>query len=156
MTEKIRIVRLDFQSGKYELHQMADEIFGVETACFFDAWTTDMIVSSLEQAVNQVFLAWNQEMICGYLIANFVADETELLRVAVLPDMQNLGIGQLLLDAYVNYAGQTCTRGLLEVRHGNAAAKHLYEKNGYQLFATRKNYYKNPLEDADMYEIVFH
>ena len=45
--------------------------------------------------------------------------------------------------------------GLLEVRHGNGAAKHLYEKNGYHLLACRKNYYKHPDEDADIYEIAF-
>ena len=62
---------------------------------------------------------------------------------------------RLLMDAYLAFARIDAVRGLLEVRHGNGAAKHLYEKNGYHLLACRKNYYKHPDEDADIYEIAF-
>ena len=61
----------------------------------------------------------------------------------------------MLIDAYLAFARIDAVRGFLEVRHGNGAAKHLYEKNGYHLLACRKNYYKHPDEDADIYEIAF-
>lgn len=138
-----------------DLELLAMQIAEIEEACFGDAWTKEMIVSSLVQSCNHVFLLCKQGRLCGYLIANMVAGETELLRVAVLPQFRREGVGQMLLESYLSYANAGCERGLLEVRHGNVAAKHLYEKNGYHLFATRKNYYKNPVEDADMYEKLF-
>lgn len=128
----------------------------MEQASFVDAWTEPMVADSLAQSYNHLWLAEDDAgASCGYLLANILGDETELLRVAVNPECRKDGIGQMLIDAYLAFV-QGCTlRGLLEVRHGNDAAKHLYEKNGYQLLACRKNYYKHPDEDADIYEITF-
>ena len=135
--------------------QLLEGLAELEGASFSDAWTYEMLASSMEQKWNHLFVATVQGEICGYLLANVVADETELLRIAVDEKHRNAGVGQLLLDAYFTFAKKSSSRGLLEVRHGNAAAKHLYEKNGYRLLATRKKYYKNPMEDADMYERLF-
>lgn len=135
--------------------QLLKRLAELEGAAFSDAWTYEMLASSMAQAWNHLFVATMQGEMCGYLLANVVADETELLRIAVDEKRRNEGVGQALLDAYFTFASKSSSRGLLEVRHGNAAAKHLYEKNGYRLLATRKNYYKNPMEDADMYEILF-
>lgn len=139
----------------FGLDELTGLLADMESVCFSDAWTYEMIASSMEQAWNHLFVATVQGEMCGYLLANVVADETELLRIAVDEKRRNEGVGQALLDAYFTFATKCSSRGLLEVRHGNAAAKHLYEKNGYRLLATRKNYYKNPMEDADMYEILF-
>ncbi len=133
--------------------QLLEALADIERTTFSDAWTKEMLASSLQQAWNHLWVAVVQGMPCGYLIANVVADETELLRIAVNKENQNAGIGQMLTVSYLSFAKKNCTRGLLEVRHGNAAAKHLYEKNGYRMFSTRKNYYKNPPEDADIYEL---
>ncbi len=40
------------------------------------------------------------------------------------------------------------TRATLEVRASNAAALRLYDRLGFYLAATRRNYYSNPVEDA--------
>lgn len=140
---------------KFGLDELTGLLTDMENACFADAWTYEMLASSMEQAWNHLFVATMQGEMRGYLLANVVADETELLRIAVDEKRRNEGVGQALLDAYFTFAKKSSSRGLLEVRHGNAAAKHLYEKNGYRLLATRKKYYKNPVEDADMYERLF-
>ena len=36
----------------------------------------------------------------------------------------------------------------LEVRSGNAAARAFYEKEGFTVDGVRKNYYRDPVEDA--------
>lgn len=126
----------------------------METNNFSDAWTPEMIAETLQQSYNHVWLAKDSE-VCGYLLANRIGDETELLRIAVEKPYRTQGVGMALLEAYHTFAQQSCLRGLLEVRRGNIAAKHLYEKKGYHLLASRKNYYKHPDEDADIYEITF-
>ena len=134
----------------------AQSVASMECKSFADAWTEAMVADSLAQRYNHLWLAEDQAgNACGYLLANILGDETELLRIAVNPECRKDGIGQMLMDAYFAYAQTVAARGLLEVRHGNNAAKHLYEKNGYHLLAVRKNYYKHPDEDADIYEIVF-
>jgi ribosomal-protein-alanine N-acetyltransferase len=39
-------------------------------------------------------------------------------------------------------------RATLEVRAGNAGARRLYERLGFYVAGTRRNYYTNPVEDA--------
>lgn len=144
------------QAKRYDLQIIAREVAQMEGNSFADAWTEAMVADSLAQKYNHLWIAENDAgMPYGYLLANVLGDETELLRVAVNPECRKDGIGQLLMDAYLTFARTVAVRGLLEVRHGNDAAKHLYEKNGYHLLACRKNYYKHPDEDADIYEIAF-
>lgn len=144
------------QAKRYDLQIIAREVAQMEGNSFADAWTEAMVADSLAQKYNHLWIAENDAgMPYGYLLANVLGDETELLRVAVNPECRKDGIGQLLMDAYLTFARTVAVRGLLEVRHGNDAARHLYEKNGYHLLACRKNYYKHPDEDADIYEIAF-
>lgn len=96
-----------------------------------------------------------QVHLVGICLQMYLVTRRNSLRVAVNPERRKDGIGQLLMDAYLAFVRIDAVRGLLEVRHGNGAAKHLYEKNGYHLLACRKNYYKHPDEDADIYEIAF-
>lgn len=144
------------QTEKNDLLIIVREVAQMEQESFADAWTETMIADSLAQSYNHLWVAVDDAgNACGYLLANVLGDETELLRIAVKPEHRKSGIGQLLMDAYFGFTQTIAVRGLLEVRQGNGAAKHLYEKNGYHLLACRKNYYKHPEEDADIYEIVF-
>ena len=141
---------------RYGLTIAAHEVAQMEADSFADAWTEAMVADSLAQSYNHLWIVENNAGTpCGYLLANILGDETELLRVAVNPESRKDGIGQKLMEAYLSFVQRGSMRGLLEVRHGNIAAKCLYEKNGYHLLAVRKNYYKHPDEDADIYEIIF-
>ena len=144
------------QVKRYDLQIAAREVAQMEGNSFADAWTEEMIADSLAQSYNHLWIAEDDAgMSYGYLLANILGDETELLRIAVNSECRKDGIGQMLMETYLAYAKTIAVRGLLEVRHGNDVAKHLYENNGYHLLACRKNYYKHPNEDADIYEIAF-
>jgi ribosomal-protein-alanine N-acetyltransferase len=45
-------------------------------------------------------------------------------------------------------ASRGAARATLEVRRSNAAARRLYERLGFEVAATRPNYYASPAEDA--------
>ena len=79
---------------------------------------------------------------CGFALARAVADETELLMLAVDPAERNRGYGRKLLADMIALARAECTFMILEVRDSNAAALALYEKAGFQKIGRRPNYYR--------------
>ncbi len=88
----------------------------------------------------------------GYLMANVIIDESELLRIAVSQEMQRKGIGRALMKEYFDYISPSCVRSILEVRQSNIKARRLYEALGYDNISVRKEYYNSPVEDAIIYE----
>ena len=91
----------------------------------------------------------------GYLMANIIIDESELLRVAVSSELQRQGIGRRLIEEYFEYIRYSCKRSLLEVRQSNMRARRLYEACGYTDISRREAYYNAPTEDAIIYEKSF-
>ena len=78
-----------------------------------------------------------------------VAGEGEVQRIAVLPRYRRLGLGRKMMDAMLTYASQCrVTAVSLEVREGNHPARRLYESYGFAAEAVRRDYYRNPTEDA--------
>ena len=89
----------------------------------------------------------------GFAGIMVVADEAELLNIAVYPGMRRSGVGQMLLDQMLQSATAAGARRLLlEVRKSNAEAIRLYEKNRFVNLGERKGYYRNPIEDAIIME----
>ena len=85
----------------------------------------------------------------GFLVAWHVADEFELLDLATEPAERRRGVASALVTELVTSARQL--RGsavFLEVRSSNCAARALYEKHGFQVVHERKNYYRDPVENA--------
>lgn len=71
--------------------------------------------------------------------------ETELLNLAVAPELRRQGIGgRLLQDLLGRFPGTV----FLEVRASNTAARELYQTYGFKEVTVRKGYYSEPSEDA--------
>lgn len=85
----------------------------------------------------------------GFLVGRIVADEAEILNVAVEPEARRRGAGRELVRAAIACAGSAGARRIfLEVRAGNQAARRLYEGEGFLLRARRQAYYREPAEDG--------
>jgi len=85
----------------------------------------------------------------GFVIARCASNEWEIENLVVARDCQRLGTGSRLIRELLvraNIAGATSV--LLEVRESNLAACRLYEKLGFSKQAKRRNYYRDPAEDA--------
>lgn len=72
--------------------------------------------------------------------------EAELLNLAVHPRARRRGAGRALVEAM---AGR---RVWLEVRASNKGAIRFYERLGFQRRGWRRNYYRDPVEDAVVME----
>ena len=82
----------------------------------------------------------------GFILVRVVADETEILSIAVSPDRRQRGLASRLLEQACHRAtGQGAARIFLEVAAANLPARKLYEKYGFREVGQRKAYY----EDGD-------
>lgn len=94
-----------------------------------------------------------EKLLMGYVIATDIADESELLRIAVADKFKHMGVGYALMSSYKDSLKEHCDKFFLEVRASNDKAKALYEKLGYKAITTRKDYYSDPKEDAVIYSM---
>ena len=142
MTEGVRIVPLT--PGHIE------EAVQIERLSFSDPWTRGMFRSELELGgLSYVRAAVEGERLVGYLLAILIPEEAHLGNIAVHPDRRGRGIGQMLLDDLLATAAQAGVRRVtLEVRESNASARKFYYDNDFIDVAIRRNYYRNPVEDA--------
>jgi len=87
--------------------------------------------------------------LAGFLAGWVAADEFQLHNLAVAARRRRQGIGSALLRAGLRAAReQGASRAVLEVRASNGAAQALYQHHGFALAGRRKDYYRDPLEDA--------
>ena len=78
----------------------------------------------------------------GFALGRVIADEAELLTLAVHPAKRRDGLGHHLLTAFENTARvRGAIRAFLEVAADNNAAIGLYSKAGYTLSGRRPGYY---------------
>lgn len=87
--------------------------------------------------------------VAGFIVARQVADEAEILNLAVHVFNRRDGIGTLLLRAAIDWvAGRGSKRVYLEVRASNRVALKFYEHHSFLALGRRTKYYASPTEDA--------
>jgi ribosomal-protein-alanine acetyltransferase len=84
----------------------------------------------------------------GFLIAQAVQDELEILNLAVLAEHRRSGIASRLLHEALRQSSASAQRVYLEVRESNAPAIAFYARFEFREVGRRKGYYSNPVEDA--------
>ena len=106
---------------------------------------------SLEQSALQ-WIAWVAEIdgnVVGFLTGRPAADEFEILNLAVAQKFRRAGIATKLIKVAIDPAHSAgVTQIFLEVRASNFSGIALYEHLSFQVCGRRKNYYRNPTEDA--------
>ena len=108
---------------------------------FGEAWTMAQCAGLLPLPGVWLTLARDEEEVLGFALARLVADEAELLLLAVKATAQRRGIGRILLEHFEDEAvARGATRFHLEVREGNHALN-LYEQAGFGLVGRRRDYY---------------
>ncbi len=82
----------------------------------------------------------------GFLLAACpIAEEAEILTLAVDPAHRRRGLGRALVETFLHTRQGDV---FLEVRPSNLAAQKLYEASGFAPTGTRPRYYRSPDEDA--------
>ena len=119
-----------------------------------EAWTRSQCAGILPMAGVSMVLAHDNgnEQPVGFSLSRSVADEAELLLLAVAPKHQHRGIGRRLLEQFVEQARAAGARRVhLEVRDGNPAVQ-MYRRAGFQPAGRRPDYYRG--SDGRQYDAI--
>lgn len=121
----------------------------IESVSINPPWSYGAICSFSECDTSRILVAECENKVVGYITYSVVLDEVQIANVATHPEHRRKGIAQkLLTNLYEMSKSENMALITLEVRQSNIPAIELYLKCGYVEVGRRKNYYKNPAEDA--------
>ncbi len=127
-----------------------ESVHEIECLSITPPWTKQGFVDGLANENAKFYVAESADgKILGYCGLYFAADEGEITNVAVHPEYRKCGIGDQIIEAVsVDAKESGLAQIFLEVRASNMAAQRLYEKHGFVSQGIRKNFYREPKEDA--------
>lgn len=129
-----------------------DALVRLERDCFDTPWDGSAIREALVRPPAYGMVAVQEGSLhfpSGALLFRIVADEMEILRIAVARSFRRRGIASRLLERGVALAAEKgASACFLEVRSSNAAAVGLYERLGFRGVGRRSGYYAASGEDA--------
>lgn len=111
---------------------------------FGESWNAAQCAGMLSLPGTQLYLARTQDgEVRGFALTRSVAQESELLLLAVCPKLRRAGIARALLNDVIADATESDTQRLfLEVREGNSAI-HFYKSVGFLQIGRRNRYYRS-------------
>ena len=131
------------------LDSHVSQIAELEKLCFQDPWSENSIASELNNRLSLWLVAVEADTVIGYVGSQTVLGETDMMNIAVHPDYRKQGIGTALVTELISALNARGSHSLmLEVRISNESAISVYMKQGFVVVGRRKNYYRNPKEDA--------
>jgi ribosomal-protein-alanine N-acetyltransferase len=117
-------------------------------------WTRQDMAELLASPGVAGFVLVDEGADVGFALCRTVADQAELLTIAIRPDIRRRGGGRCLLRAVIKeVAGRGARTLFLEVGADNSAARALYERTGFRVVGRRDGYYQRnqgPPADAVM------
>ena len=127
----------------------ATDIAELETKYFSNPYVKKDIFAYICSEGGMCFSAIEDGRVIGYIIGTKIPPEGEIYRIAVRQDKRQRGIGYRLLSyALKTERGSGVETVFLEVRESNIPARALYKSYGFNEMGIRKNYYRNPTENA--------
>ncbi len=114
----------------------------LQAACFETAWGQDAFARLLALPGHRAWLVMGDDQPLGYALFQLVADEGELLSIAVQPQVRGQGLGAWLLQETLEIC-KACgiRRIILDVSVDNLPARALYDRFAFNQVGIRKNYY---------------
>ena len=114
-----------------------------------EAWTRRQVEDSLSTGFCDYYLISShgtpigpQDQAAGFTLSRLIADETELLLLAVDPQFRRRGLGKMLVEKLARDSrANGASRLFLEMRRGNPAEV-LYRNLGFEPVGERPNYYR--------------
>lgn len=119
---------------------------------FSPAWSEESVRALLDHPASTAFLAvvgGPPKIPIGFVMAQLVADEAEILSIGVAKDWQRKGLGRRLVEGVARAAQRAEAKTLyLEVAADNDSAMALYRRAGFLGTGLRRGYYARPGGEA--------
>ena len=151
-TAEAKAVRL-VPGESLDLDAVMDVMTSAFDPGFGEGWTRSQCAGILPLSGVVLMLARDEKGdVQGFSLLRTVADEAELLLLAVAPSAQRRGVGGSLLDHFIEHArGSGVRRMHLEVRDGNPAVA-MYQAFGFKAEGRRPKYYSG--QDGSQHDAV--
>ena len=128
----------------------------IEKLCFVHPWSEQSIKDEMDKENSVFLMAFEDENPMGFVGLSVVFDEGYMGNLAVIESYRRKGTGRALMNELINECKAMDSAFVtLEVRASNTPAVKLYESLGFTEAGRRKNYYKEPLEDAILMTLYF-
>lgn len=121
----------------------------IDEICFSTPWSETSLLNELQKPSVIARIAALDNRIVGYIFAEHLFDEGQILKLAVLPDYRKMKLATALLENIIEELRlRFCRAAYLEVRASDYAAQRLYKNCGFKVSGIRKGYYTKPDENA--------
>ena len=102
---------------------------------------------------DNIFEISDDDDLIGYIIFHISDDFTDIYKLFIRDNDKRKGYATMLLNKVIELSNRYNSKKLMvEVRSNNIVAIKFYNKNGFNKISLRKDYYKNPKDDAIILE----
>lgn len=122
----------------------ASALAKIHADSFYRGWSEDELRTYINQPqTHPTYIVCDKDrQISGFMILRLVADESELLTIAVAKRWRGKGVGEALLRAGLDDIIKSPAKSMfLEVEEGNEPAVRLYRRFGFESLNRREAYY---------------
>lgn len=125
----------------------SDALAEIHASAFRRGWSNAEFEALLMQPGTHALIAHHRNAFgwptaAGFILYRLIADEAEVLSVAVAPRCRRRGIGRMLIDEALRHLYRLGARAIhLEVEDSNAAAIALYRRVEFRESGRRAGYY---------------
>lgn len=112
-------------------------------------WSREELNNMLNQDHMKFYAVLEGGVSLGFIGCSHILDEVEIYMTGIKKTWQNQGYGSRLIRLFLNHMWEKNVNKIyLEVRSLNKPALAVYKKAGFSQIGYRKNYYKQPTDDA--------
>lgn len=126
------------------------QVAAIEKELFTQPWSEQAFADELNNSTASIVVAQAGGEIVGFADMREIAGECYINNIGVKASHRRKGIGRELMQALEDNATESAEFITLEVRQSNEAAIMLYKSMGYIKVGTRRGFYEQPTEDADL------
>ncbi len=128
----------------------AESLAEIHAAAFGHAWSAEEFAALLAERTAFAVGVRRVRRLVGFVLVRVVADEAEILTIAVRPNSRGRGFGRMVMDEALRRLHRAGARAcFLEVDRGNAPALALYRSLGFAVTGERRNYYRTGAAGGD-------
>ena len=115
----------------------------------YDSWSSGDFLSTMNNPCARIWVCEGIGEILGYVVLYYDEYGAELMQIAVEQSRRREHIATHLMKAVDSFLQKKhIPQIMLEVRSGNTAAREFYVRQGFVESHIRKDFYRNPPDDA--------
>ncbi len=116
-----------------------DAMAAIHRTCLPQDWRAEALHAWLEHPTYRIWVAEKDGAIAGYLVAQVMPPEAEVVTIAIDEPYRRQGLAQQLMQVLIQTKGVHVCR--LDVSDTNQAAQQLYARLGFVKTGLRPDYY---------------